>query len=146
MELGEIFRYEERKLYPEVQSVHGRYVQLKRRFEAFVRFFPPDDRDFFPEGVEFRPEPDRPRLVVLFCGREFRFCFEMVDRQGLVQCFLKSQNDRDDQDPRELGRFTFNGEGITDIVPPGERGADPIAIHQGRAAYGIVASFLVAPF
>lgn len=148
MELKDIFRHEERRLYPEVADLQARYNRLRRRFEQFVSFFlpAPEERGFFPPEVQFLPDPAKLLLTVRFCGKEFRFCFDMVKERGQVRCLVSSPNDAEDEQPEELGRFTFNGEGITDIVPPGPRDADPIAIHEGRAAYGIVASFLIAAF
>ena len=58
---------------------------------------------------------------------------------------VSSPNDVD-KEPQELGRFAFNGQGITNISPPGANGSDPLLIHEGGCAYGIVGSFLAAAF
>lgn len=143
MELSDIFRHEDRRLYPEVANLQARYDRLRGRFEQFVRCFPPE-RGKFPEGGEFLPDTDLPLLTVRFCGKEFRFCFDMVKEQGQVRCLISSPNE--EEEAEELSRFTFNREGITNIIPSGSRDADPLVIHEAPCAYGIVASFLVAPF
>ncbi len=147
MELNEIFRHEEGRLYQEAADLQRRYVRLRTRFQQFVRCFPPAERNrFAADGAEFVAEPDKPLLVVRFCGKEYRFCFDMIEQgaRGQVTCLISSSNDGEDKEPKELGRFTFNGEGVTNIVPPGGRDRDPLLIHEGGAARGIVASFLIA--
>ena len=147
MELKEIFRHEERRLYPEAADLQRRYVRLRHRFEQFVRCFLPGElRDFPIDGVEFSPEPDKPLLVARFCGKKYRFCFDMIDQgaRGQVRCLVSSSNDEEDSEPEELGRFTFNGDGITNITPPPE--GDPLPIHEGGAPFGIIVSFLIAAF
>jgi len=144
MELKDIFHHEERKLFPEVATLQARYIRLRGQFEQFVRFFPPA-RGAFPDAVEFVPEPEKPLLTVRFCGKEFRFCFDMVKEQGQVRCLISSPNEKE-EDPAELGKFTFNGQGLTNIIPAGSRDADPLVIHEAPCAFGIVASFLAAAF
>lgn len=144
MELKDIFRYEERQLYPELANLQRRYLQLRGRFAAFVDSFPPP-RGRFPAEVEFVPDVNQPLLTVRFCGKELWFRFDMVEGGacGQVRCLLPPLEGK--KEPEELGRFTFNGEGITNITPPGKN-ADPLVIYVSESAHGIVASFLSAAY
>ena len=147
MDLKDIYLNEGRELYDPLADRHARYESLRNRFMQFVRFFPPPEGGRpFPAGVEFVPEPDKPLLTVRFCGKELRFCFDMVGEQGQVRCLVASPNDVDEE-PKELSRFTFNGQGLTNIPPPaGARDADPLIIDSRRTACNIVANFLMVAF
>ncbi len=149
MELKEIFNHEERRLYPEVADLAARYAKLRDRFARFVACFPPE-AGHFPKEMEFEADAKKPLLTVRYCGKEFRFCFDMVGHQGQVRCLVSSSNEADEdseeEEPLELGKFTFNGQGQTNIVPAGSRDGDVLDIDETRPAYGIVASFLVAAF
>ncbi|MEW5864105.1 MAG: hypothetical protein AB1773_11015 [Pseudomonadota bacterium] len=143
MELKDIFRYEERRLYPTMMGLRRCYDQLRNRFEEFVRCFPPQAGTLH-DVAEFVGEPDKPLLTARFCGKEFRFRFDMAQggNRGQVRCLVFSPGEPDAKE-QELGRFTFNGEGITDIVPPGPN-ADPLPMNQQIPAYCIAGSFLTA--
>lgn len=143
MELKDIFRNERRRVFHELADLQARYLQLRERFAEFVRVFPPQAGAFPPEA-EFDPDPEKPLLDVRFCGKELRFRFDIVERgaRGQVRCLLPFPDPK--KEPEELGRFTFNGEGIADI--PRAKDADPFAINVSASAYLIVASFLAAAF
>lgn len=139
MDLKAIFKYDERRLYHELSDTQRRYSTLKHRFGLFLKHFPPNEGF---KGVEFSSEDTQ--LLATFCGKRFVFKFDMQDHQGIVRCLITDEDNDDEEDLEELGRFSFNGEGVTNIAPPGGRDADPISVHEGRGALGIVASFLLA--
>lgn len=143
MDLKDIFQNERRRVFHELADLQARYLQLRGKFAEFVRLFPPQAGAFPPE-VEFLPDPEKPLLTVRFCGKELRFCFDIVEggASGRVRCLLPPPEGK--KEPEELGRFTFNGEGRADI--PRAKESDPFQINIAASAYLIVASFLAATF
>lgn len=145
MELKDIFCYKEREIYEHAGHLQRRYVNLRERFAQFVGCLVPPEMKRLPvEGVEIVPALDEEQLLVRFGGKELRFCFGMVEDGGggEVRCFALSLHRQDE--PVEIGRFTFDGQGRTTIVPPGTE--DPLEIHHTACALGIVLSFVVAAF
>lgn len=145
MELNEIFQYEDTQLYHKAAKLDQRFHQLHDLFVKFVGHFPPN-AGWFPESVEFLPETENePRLTVRWCGKELCFRFEMAAEAGRVRCLvsLPPEGDEGETEWEELGSLTFNGQGETNVTPPGPH-TDPLVIHAKESAYAIVASFLVA--
>jgi hypothetical protein len=149
--LEKIFRYPDHELSKAASDLQSEFKKLKDRFERFVtNLGPTSNPQFWTDCVKV--ESDEQRVDVSFCGRTFRFVFDVIRDQGRtlgqVTCFTIPRNEPaaaiKQADMRTIGQFTFTTDGATNINPP-PAGA-PLKIDDESASIPIVLSFMLAGF
>jgi len=132
------------------------YARLKNVFEQFAKHLEEcgGDPQFFHEIAKVDATALNQQLVTLavFGGNELRLCFDVIRQEtevsGQITCYFVRAHQRAQRDlqvrPEEIGRWTFRGNGDTNINPGGS--GDVLDMREPKHAVAIAVVLIIAAY